>query len=137
MSENSERFTIGDAHILRTPLRVSAADSTILSGYCYKIERVGTGRKKADKRSNHPLLCIPDELGTARDFHEFALWLQGQTDGPNKIYVIDRRGRGESERGALETYSLTIESDDLVSWCDALGLHHVDVMATGQGVLLP
>ena len=119
--------------IEQQPFAVRVMDGTVVRGWRYCVTKSGSGRKRSDQRSPTPLVCIPSGLGTSREFHNFILHLQTLQDAPKQVVTLDLRGRGRSDRSSEDTYSPIIECDDVISVCDALGLHEVDFLANGRG----
>ncbi len=103
-------------------------DGTIIRGYRYSREeglQADTGQRA--------LLCLASDTGNSREFHRLALALLRLKNGGRPIFAIDMRGRGLSDRVDVETYTPLTEAEDIVSFCDAMGLHEVDVFANGGG----
>ena len=86
---------------------------------------------------SHPLLCLPGHLRPARTLLPFMEAMVERDDGPGVAVALDYRGRGGSEpRGDAGLYTPSAEAKDVVSVVDALGLHHVDLIADGRGGLV-
>lgn len=117
-------------------LTIAAPDALPLSVLRRVVVRSGTGRKRSDKRSPVPLLCLPEPLGSAAGLQPFIEQLQALPDAPRMVLAIDMRGRGQSARGDIDSYTSDQEADDLIAVCDALGLHHIDVLATAESAAL-
>ena len=137
-SENSEseKILIGDVHIEHSPRAVTMADGAVLRGWESVVFQAGTGRKRTDHRSDTPLICLPSDLGTVREYEEFAVQLQAKQDSPRRIFSFDLRGRGASDWSGEATYSPLTDADDLVTLCDALSLHHADFLVTGRSAIV-
>ena len=127
-------FTHDDNTATRLPVRASMGDGAILRAYLYRRElSLADKRRKAPKLTT-PLLCLPTELGNARQLHRIALALAFHEDTNNKIYTLSLRGRGDSDHQGAAASDLTTDADDLISFCDAHNLHHIDVMVSGYTV---
>lgn len=81
-----------------------------------------------------PLLCLPDELGRAKDHHRLTLSLLEQKKRPSYIHALSLRGRGASEAKNVAHTSAVNDADDLISYCDARNLHHIDVVVSGRSI---
>ncbi len=107
-------------------------DGALLRGYYYQRETPPARGRYMLPASPIALLCIPTELGNGAEYHEFALELAVQSGAPKRIYTLDLRGRGRSELGKGDDSSVHTDTDDLISFCDAMGLHGIDVLVSGR-----
>ena len=128
-------FEQGEVTIERSGVQVSAMDGTILRGWRYRVIKAGTGRKTGDRRSDRVLVCVPSETGSSREFHQFILRLQAMGDAPRTVFALDMRGRGRSDRPALETCTPRVEADDIIAFCDSHNLHHITLLANARASL--
>lgn len=137
MSETSETsfidiFSIPQGEITRSAWQISARDGTLLRGYRYDRQAPSPRGKKAIQASTADLICLPSELGNRKEVHAFILKLMANSASPKRVFSIDLRGRGTSETGSPESLDAETDSNDLISICDGLGLHHCDFLATGR-----
>ena len=126
------RFNRNEVDILRNPVRASMVDGTVLRGFYYERKNTVPPGRYNILPSNTPLLCIPTELGNSREYHEFALELTGLPGGPKRVYTLDFRGRGRSDLAKNDRSTTFTDADDLISFCDAMGLHGVDILTSGR-----
>ena len=128
------RFNRNEVDILRNPVRASMVDGTVLRGFYYEREKPVPPGRYSILPSNTPLLCLPTELGNSREYHEFALELTGLPGGPKRVYTLDFRGRGRSDLAKNDRSTTFTDAGDLISFCDAMGLHGVDILSSGRSV---
>ena len=119
----------------RSQVAVSTMDGTILKGYRYDLQLPVGGRRARVPASKAPLLCIPSELGNTEEYEQFIAALANQTGAPRRVYNFDLRGRGGSQMGKDKDTTTETDADDIISICDAMGLHHCDVLVTGRAAL--
>ena len=120
---------------LRSDVSVSTMDGTILRGYRYDLQLPVGGKSNRIPPSKKPLLCIPSELGNTSEYDQLITALADQTGAPRRILNFDLRGRGRSELGNNKDTTTETDADDIISICDAMGLHHCDVLVTGRAAL--
>ena len=126
-SSSHRVFEQKGATIVRESLRTSMVDGTHLASDRYWNE--------TKSRAPLPqLLCLPDELGRAKDHHRLALALLSQKRRPTYVHALSLRGRGASNAKGVANTSATNDADDLISYCDARNLHHVDVVVSGRSI---
>lgn len=79
-----------------------------------------------------PLLMVH---GLTREAHAFdpVFPLLGER---YRMLAVDVRGRGQSDRGAPETYTIPQYATDVLGFLDALGLGAVDYLGTSMGGLI-
>ncbi len=121
--------------ILRHSIRASMRDGAVLRGYYYEREIPVARGRYAITAHPTPLLCIPTELGNSQQHHEFALRLARLNGAPKRIYTIDLRGRGASELGTTTAAETEIDTEDLITFCEALGLHGADLIVNGRSAI--
>lgn len=84
-----------------------------------------------------PVLCLPGHLRPARTLEPFARALLADEAGPDRVALLDYRGRGLSTpRAAGDDYSLSGDAADVVAWLDAVGWHEIDVVGSARGGLV-
>ena len=84
-----------------------------------------------------PVVCLPGLTRNSRDFHRLALKLSRDADEPRRVVAFDYRGRGRSEwdrSGA--SYTLPVETEDVLAGMSALGLGEAAFIGTSRGVLI-
>ncbi|MEN0041889.1 MAG: alpha/beta hydrolase [Pseudomonadota bacterium] len=111
--------------IERNTFTVAMRDGEILKGWRY-------ARGSGETGSDHHLLALPDELGNARQLASLAHALLAQDHGPASIITTDMRGRGLSRDAKSDDTDVETDARDLISICDALNLHHADILVTGR-----
>ncbi len=131
-----QNFDINDTIVQRTPVQASLVDGAMLRGYQYHQIVDPKSRRKSLPQHTTPLLCLASELGNSREHHRFALALASQIAAVMKIYTLDLRGRGLSDAAGLELSDTATDADDLISFCDAHNLHHIDLVVTGFSVFV-
>ena len=109
-------------------------DGIVLRGYYFERETPVMRSRHTTISSPTPLLCLPTELGNCREFHEFALELAALPGAPKRIYTLDMRGRGRSELAKNDQSTTMTDADDLIAFCDAMGLHKIDILSSGRSV---
>ena len=125
------KFNINDTVVTRLPIRASMSDGAMLRGFRFQSESQPGGRRRKTDPIETPLLCLPTDLGTGKEHHRFALSLASQDDAAQRIYTLDLRGRGLSDSDGVEDSDIASDADDLISFCDAHNLHHIDVVVSG------
>ncbi len=120
-------FTYDDHAIERLRLRTSMTDGAFLTSYIYT-----NTERSADALP--PLLCLPDELGRAKDHHQLALALCARAMRPKVVHTLSLRGRGSSDAKGVADTSILNDADDLISYCDARNLHHCDIVLNGRSI---
>ena len=126
-----QKFNINDTVVTRLPIRASMSDGAMLRGFRFQSENQPGGRRKKAAPLTTPLLCLATDLGNGKEHHRFALSMASQDDAAQRIYTIDLRGRGLSDPDGVEASDLASDADDLISFCDAHNLHHIDVVVSG------
>lgn len=111
-------------------------DGAILHGYQYGQQLVETDQPHPEDAIPVPLLCLASELGTSREFHGLVLKLASQPKSPKHIYTLDMRGRGRSSDCPVSGTDVDSDADDLINFCDAHSLHHVDVLVSGHSAFV-
>ena len=111
--------------ITRTSFSVAMRDGEILHGWRYK-------RADGEIGSGHHLLALADELGNARQLALLTHGLLSLENGPASIITPDMRGRGRSREAKSADTDIETDARDLISICDALNLHHADILVTGR-----
>ncbi|MEL6745679.1 MAG: alpha/beta hydrolase, partial [Pseudomonadota bacterium] len=137
-SSASVKSTSSPPQADRTAFEIAASDATVLRGWRYDRPAQPKGRRKASPLNDHTLLCLPSELGNAREYEAFAQQLMRLPNAPKRLYTVDLRGRGRSDLGHGGD-DMNLDTSDIVSLVDGLNLHHVDVLVTGRTIttLLP
>lgn len=123
-----ERFAVDDQEVIRTTVRASMTDGAILHGYRYQIETPAPGRRD--------LVALPQVSGCGLEYQRGVLRLLTEKNGPARVFTFDLRGRGLSYDIASGGLAYASDSDDVISFCDALGLHHFDLLASGHSALI-
>lgn len=109
----------------------SMSDGVVLRGYRFEgAQPPASGRQKV-KRSPAPLLCLASELGNSREHEKLAQALAADIRSPERIYTLDMRGRGRSDFNKVAHTDVSTDADDLISFCDAHNLHHIDILVSG------
>lgn len=84
-----------------------------------------------------PVVCLPGLTRNSRDFHRLALALSCDDDDPRRVVTFDYRGRGRSEWDASgSSYTLPVETEDVLSGMSALGLGEAAFIGTSRGALI-
>ena len=84
-----------------------------------------------------PVVCLPGLTRNCRDFHRLALTLSRDAEEPRRVVAFDYRGRGRSERDPGGTsYTLPVETEDVLAGMSALGLAEAAFIGTSRGVLI-
>ena len=135
MIQKPTEYAHEDNRVTRVPVQASMGDGARLHGYLYRRIPGAEVRGKKFNPLTIPLLCLPTELGNTRQLHRFALSLGFQESCHNKIYTLDLRGRGRSEDAGVSSSNLTTDADDLISFCDAHNLHHIDMVVSGYSLI--
>lgn len=79
-------------------------------------------------------LCIPGLTRNSRDFHELALALSRHPTNPRRVYCLDLRGRGRSERDPdWRNYSPFTELLDVIDFLVIRGLSDLALIGTSRG----
>lgn len=81
-------------------------------------------------------MCLPGLTRNARDFTTLATALAAPEGRHHHVIVLESRGRGRSDRGAGETYTLPRELADLHGALDEWDPGPVDFVGTSRGGLL-
>lgn len=84
-----------------------------------------------DEGEGLPLLCL---AGLTRDHHDFD-YLAPHLSGA-RLIRLDYRGRGQSEWGPHESYTIPVEARDAVELLDHLGLEQAAILGTSRGGLI-
>lgn len=133
-TQSPTEYNLADALIVRTPVEASMGDGAMLRGYVYQRMDGPKPKKKSATMMTTPLLCLATELGNSRQHHRFALALACQPQSAQKIFTLDMRGRGRSDHEGIAGSSVASDADDLISFCDAHNMHHVDMVVSGYSV---
>ncbi len=83
-----------------------------------------------------PVVCLSGLARTGADFHTLASALAADAERPRHVVAVDYRGRGRSEYGNADHYSLPIELSDLMSTLTALGINEAMFVGTSRGGIL-
>ncbi len=87
--------------------------------------------------ANRAALCIPGLTRNSRDFHRLALALAQHPTHPRRVYCLDLRGRGRSERDAnWRNYSPFTELLDVINFIVVHGLSDLAVIGTSRGGII-
>ena len=127
-----KKTVCNDIEVTRSRWQISMRDGARLRGFLYQLSDTPRRGRKVVERSKADLVCLPSELGNSKEFEKFALALIVLPNSPRRIFCVDLRGRGLSEMGSLDRIGAETDSDDLISLCDGLGLHHTDFIASGN-----
>ncbi|WP_040610388.1 alpha/beta fold hydrolase [Oceaniovalibus guishaninsula] len=84
-----------------------------------------------DQGGGMPLLCLS---GLTRNATDFAYLLPHLADC--RVIRPDYRGRGRSDWGAPETYTLPVEAGDVLALLDHLGIERAAIIGTSRGGLI-
>lgn len=84
-----------------------------------------------DEGEGLPLLCLAGLTRDGRDFDFVAPHLKGV-----RLIRLDYRGRGQSDWGPHETYSIPVEGRDALELLDHLGIAKAAVLGTSRGGLI-
>lgn len=79
-----------------------------------------------------PVLCLPGLTRNSRDFEALAARLASA----RRVICPDLRGRGRSDYGPTESYSVATEAGDVLALLDGLGIARVVVIGTSRGGLI-
>lgn len=84
-----------------------------------------------------PVVCLPGLTRNARDFHELALRLSGDSEKPRQIICFDYRGRGGSAYDPdWRNYNIGVEAQDVVEGLTQLGVTEAAFIGTSRGGLI-
>ncbi len=131
MSQTDTKSTEGLGYSKRHT-RASALDGTVLNGVRFDLQHPSSWRRSRLPQNKTPLLCIPSELGTIAEYQNLVNAMAPHPGAPKTIFMYDQRGRGTSSEGAIKDSNTLTDANDLISFCDAHGLHHCDVLVTGR-----
>ncbi|MEP0944925.1 MAG: alpha/beta hydrolase [Rhizobiaceae bacterium] len=129
-----KQINLADALIMQSPVEASMVDGAKLRGYIYRRMDGPKPKRKNAPMMTTPLLCLATELGNGRQHHRFALAMACQPQSAQKIITLDMRGRGRSDFEGIAGSSVASDADDLISFCDAHNLHHIDLVVSGYSV---
>jgi len=95
-------------------------------------------REESPRASAHlPVLCLPGLTRSTRDFEGVSAILAGDPERPRRVFALDSRGRGGSDRDPeAENYNVLSEARDALDAAVALGLGRFAVIGTSRGGLL-
>lgn len=84
------------------------------------------------------MICLPGLTRNARDFAALCEVLARDDDSgpPMRVIALESRGRGRSEYGAPQSYTLQQELDDLIRALDAWQIRRAHFVGTSRGGLL-
>ncbi|WP_454848826.1 alpha/beta fold hydrolase [Rhizobium binxianense] len=84
-----------------------------------------------------PVICLPGLTRNSRDFHDLALAIARDPASPRRVFSIDSRGRGGSDRDAnTANYNLALETADVLAICAAFGIGRAVFIGTSRGGLI-
>jgi pimeloyl-ACP methyl ester carboxylesterase len=86
-------------------------------------------------RNKIPAVCLPGISRTAEDFRTLLLALAKDRHA-RPAFALDSRGRGLSERGKPETYSVPVELADLIAFLNAQNIERAIFVGTSRGGIL-
>jgi pimeloyl-ACP methyl ester carboxylesterase len=86
-------------------------------------------------RNKIPAICLPGISRTAEDFRTLLLALAKDRHA-RPAFALDSRGRGLSERGKPETYSVPVELADLIAFLNAQNIERAIFIGTSRGGIL-
>ncbi|EPX85801.1 alpha/beta fold hydrolase [Salipiger mucosus] len=84
-----------------------------------------------DEGEGLPLLCLAGLTRDGRDFDYVAPHLEGV-----RLIRMDYRGRGQSDWGDPETYTIPVEGRDALELLDHLGIARAALLGTSRGGLI-
>lgn len=108
----------------------TSEDGLTLVAHDYRPPANSLGRKR---RAATPVVCLPGLTRNARDFHAVAIHLSRDSEPCRRVFAVDFRGRGESDRGPGETYNPQREMRDLVQGLEAAGIGEAVFLGTSRG----
>lgn len=112
---------------------ISSADGTCLAYRDYPRKERAAG----DASDSLPVVCLPGLTRNARDFHALALAISTVEERSRRVIAIDYRGRGLSDRATdPATYSIPVETEDLLTLLDHLGIDSAIFIGTSRGGLI-
>lgn len=121
--------------IVEQDVEASGFDGARLSARL--VMREGVHPRAPSHDHSPPLVCLPGHLRPARTMLPLARALLERPNGPDRVLLVDYRGRGRSEpRDDAARYTPTLEGQDLISLLDAMNWHSVDVVASAHGGLV-
>lgn len=85
----------------------------------------------SDQGSGVPILCLSGLTRNSSDFDYVMPHLKGA-----RVIALDYRGRGRSDWGAIDTYTVPIEGRDALELLDHLGLAQAAILGTSRGGLI-
>ena len=84
-----------------------------------------------------PAICLPGLARTAEDFREVMEALAGDGQSPRRVFALNSRGRGKSERDPNPAnYSVPVELADLLTVLAAAGIERAIFIGTSRGGIL-
>ncbi len=132
---HDDKQTLLPQNIQRTSREVCTRDGTVVRGLVF--EKTASPKSKTPRTEQRPLLCLPGELRTMVEYHDFALELLANSDFHGPVFMMDLRGRGQSDLASTQTYSPITEAEDVIAFCDACELHHVTILTSARSSFIP
>ena len=84
-----------------------------------------------------PVVCLPGLTRTVADFEELAAALATDRAEPRQVFVLDYRGRGQSDYDRdPANYSVQVEVADLIAVLTALGIGPAVFVGTSRGGII-
>ncbi|CFX42496.1 Alpha/beta hydrolase fold protein [Candidatus Filomicrobium marinum] len=84
-----------------------------------------------------PVVCLPGLSRNCKDFHDLACYLSAAGAHARDVYVLDYRGRGQSEWDPdWKNYTVPTEALDVLDFLAFAGLDHVAIIGTSRGGLI-
>ncbi len=83
-----------------------------------------------------PVVCLPGLTRDSRDFERLGAHVSRTVRPQRRVVAIDFRGRGRSERGDPDGYSIGRELDDVLDVMTALGIERAIMLGTSRGGLV-
>jgi len=114
---------------------VCTRDGTVVRGLVF--EKAPAKKSDLSAKAQHPLLCLPGELRNMAEYHDLAQLLLASPDFSGPVFMMDLRGRGQSDFAPAETYSPVFEAEDVIAFCDACELHHVTILTSARSAFIP
>ena len=97
----------------------------------------GPGTTRFGTATRLPAICLPGLARTAEDFREVMQELSNDAQSPRRVFALDSRGRGKSERDPNPAnYSVPVELADLLAVLTAAGSERAIFIGTSRGGIL-
>ncbi|MEL6752184.1 MAG: alpha/beta hydrolase [Pseudomonadota bacterium] len=122
---------MGEGTVRRHDQQITVRDGQHVVARVFDWQPTNAQLRKRNHTALPPVLVIPDPSRTMDAVTPMIEALLTASDRPATAVTFDGVGRGGASSGSRE---MSEAADDLIDVCDALGLHHIAVVALGGGV---